>query len=278
MKVVRIIGGLGNQMFQYAFYLSLLKIHPDTYLDISGFSNYKTHEFQLDRVFKLHKARYFKPNIYQKFNFHLFSKKIIRQDTLYHQDVFSTSNRYVYLDGYWNSEKYFEGIKSLVRSEFEIKPPIDNKNRKLLKLLSQTNSVSIHVRRGDYLLSELNKKIYGNICTVEYYKQAINYLESKVDNPQYFIFSNDIDWCRKNLNIDGLYVDWNSDPRESFKDLHLMSNCKHNILANSTFSWWAGWLNQNSEKFVIVPSRFFNNAIVSNMETLIPPSWIRISV
>jgi hypothetical protein len=278
MKVVRVIGGLGNQMFQYAFYLSLLKKYPDTYLDISGFSNYKTHQFQLDRVFKLEKVQYFKPNIFQKFIFYIFSKKLILQDTLYHPNALSLSQKYVYLDGYWNTEKYFEEIKSLVRSEFEIKSEIDKKNRELLQLISETNSVSIHVRRGDYLSTELNKKIYGNICTIEYYKKAIHYIGSKVNNPKYFIYSNDINWCKKNLNLDGIYVDWNSDPKESFKDLHLMSTCKHNILANSTFSWWAGWLNQNSEKLVIVPSRFFNETIISNIETLIPTSWVRITV
>lgn len=278
MKVVRVIGGLGNQMFQYAFYLSLLKQNPDTYLDISGFSNYKIHSFQLDKVFKLEKAQYYKPNIFRKLLFNLFSKKITLQDTLYHENITSLPSKDIYFDGYWNSEKYFDQVGNLVRDEFNLKHKIDKKNKDLLTILSQTNSVSIHVRRGDYLSSELNRRIYGNICTTNYYKKAIQCLESKIQNPQYYIFSNDIDWCRKNLDIDGFYVNWNSSPEESYKDLYLMQNCKHNILANSTFSWWSGWLNQNPDKLVIVPSRFFNEVIISNMETLIPSSWIKIQV
>ena len=140
--------------------------------------------------------------------------------------------------------------------------------------MEEVDSVSLHIRRGDYLLPE-NRELFGGICTLDYYRRAIDYILDKVKNPFFFIFSNDIVWVKENMNIsNSLFITWNSG-KDSWQDMFLMSKCKHNIIANSTFSWWGAWLNKNPQKIVISPSRFFN---VSNNSDIVPDTWTSIQV
>lgn len=276
MKVVRIIGGLGNQMFQYAFYLSLRKRYKSVLLDATAYKYYKLHDYQIDKIFNLPELKY--ANIFVRIIFRMCNRlHIVKEDTLYHPDVFEVKG-YKFFSGYWNSELYFKHIEKEVRSNFKFKNKLNGKNQDLASEITSCNSVSLHVRRGDYVNSNLNDSIYGNICTLSYYQKAISKIEQIVDSPQYFIFSNDIEWCKDNLKIQNAkFIYWNTGP-ENYIDMHLISLCKNNIIANSSFSWWGAWLNENPNKIVISPSKFFNEIIPSDINTLIPNSWIKISV
>ena len=177
----------------------------------------------------------------------------------------------MYLFGYWNSYKYFEDIYNEVIEDFRFKNEFDDKNKKIQEKIEKCNSVSIHVRRGDYL----DFDIYKNICDKEYYEKAIKYISARVERPAFFIFSNDIMWCKKNLEIkDATYIEGNNGGN-SYKDMQLMSLCKHNIIANSTFSTWGGYLNRNKDKIVCAPSLFLN--LPADQEDVFPPGWIKIN-
>lgn len=181
-----------------------------------------------------------------------------------------------YYLGYWQTEKYFSDIRSKILEAFTF-PPLaeDNKNQVTIESIRRKNSISIHVRRGDYM------KI-GNtqgICTPDYYVKALKMMLEKTKPDVFLVFSDGIEWCKENLSeyfgdTPVVYVDWNTGP-ESFRDIQLMSNCKHNIIANSSFSWWGAWLNQNGSKIVIAPSRWMNN---KGWADIIPQSWNTIQV
>jgi hypothetical protein len=132
-------------------------------------------------------------------------------------------------------------------------------NQNTLRQIIGTNSVSLHIRRGDYVSSAINQRIYGT-CDLDYYERAIKIISTKVSDPIFYIFSDDIDWAKKHLQSEGQYifVDWNN-AETNYEDLRLMYHCKHNIIANSSFSWWGAWLNQNPHKLVIAPAKRFNN-------------------
>jgi hypothetical protein len=139
-----------------------------------------------------------------------------------------------------------------------------------LATIEETNSVSIHIRRGDFLLEE---EKFGNICTPQYYGKAITEIGRRVETPVFFFFSDDMKWVRENMRIPHpYYIDWNRG-KDSWQDMFLMSKCKHHIIANSTFSWWGAWLNPSPQKVVVTPGRFLNN-----MDTpdLIPDSWVKV--
>lgn len=283
MQIIRILGGLGNQMFQYAFYKSL-KSSEKKLLDITDFSHYKLHNgFELERVFQLKDVEYAKLSVIEdlsdcKLDFlsRVKRKLVGRKKThiiepYLHFDEKYSSMKNVYLDGYWQSEKYFKNIEEEIRTEFTFPEFTEKKNIETLKKMKETNSISIHIRRGDYL----NHPLYSNICSIEYYKRAVNYIKINVDNPVFFIFSNDIDWCKENFSFDEAYfIDWNIGEK-SFRDMQLMNLCKHNIIANSSFSWWGAWLNNNSNKIVIAPKRWLNDDRV-DIDDIIPEGWVRV--
>jgi len=177
--------------------------------------------------------------------------------------------------GYWQSEKYFLDIRQTLLQDFTFKEPLEGRNSEIAKQIRQTQSVSLHVRRTHYVPSPPQKEIHGT-CPPEYIFSAIQYIREKVANPAFFIFSDDIQWCRDNLQLteETRFIDFNTG-RNSFRDMHLMSLCKHNIIANSSFSWWAAWLNGNKDKTVIAPRRWFLDKSV-NTQDLPPESWIRI--
>ncbi|MDR0428165.1 MAG: alpha-1,2-fucosyltransferase, partial [Dysgonamonadaceae bacterium] len=149
---------------------------------------------------------------------------------------------------------------------------LSSKSKELYDIIKEENSISIHIRRGDYLSSS-NINYVGNICNITYYIEAIKKIEQMVENPVFFIFSNDIKWAQENLQLANVhYIDWNK-KEDSWQDMFLMSKCKHNIIANSTFSWWRAWLNQYVEKIIISPDLFYNGEKATD---LIPESWIKI--
>ena len=277
MIIVRVTGGLGNQMFQYAMYKSLEKKGKLVKLDSKSFYETKKEHngYELERIFDIKPNKPTKEDL-EKFDENnistlfkikrkLFGDKKFVYDTkeyVFNKDVYKLKNSY--LNGYWQSIKYFEGSENDIKKDFRFKNQLDNKNLEILNEIENSNSISIHIRRGDYMSPE-NYNMYGCIATPTYYKKAIKVIEEKVENPTFFVFSNDMDWVKKNIQINSrvFYIDINSG-NGSYKDMQLMSNCKHNIIANSSFSWWGAWLNENKNKIVIAPKKWINREDVDS--------------
>lgn len=282
MVVIKINGGLGNQMFQYALYLSFLEKGFEAKIDISQLGTYKLHNgYELERIFitqpnlaeynevkRLSRNRI--NNIFSKFYHCLPRKKTEIIEKEFHSfkpEIFNFSGN-IYLDGYWQNEEYFSSSRNSILNHFKFKLPFDPKNEKLSRKIENGNYVSIHVRRGDYLL---DAKRLG-FCNIDYYKKAISQINSLTTDPKYVIFSDDINWCKENLpGKNNIYVDWNKD-KSSYRDMQLMSMCQHNIIANSSFSWWGAWLNRNLDKIVIAP-KFWIGEIKSEKMVTNNSNW-----
>lgn len=283
MKIVRILGGLGNQMFQYAFYKALEKRHPKVSADLTLFEDYNLHNgFELNDVFGIDvkEATRFTTNLYDTANRKWLFRKLRRflnlkntykeevNEFLFDPAFLSDTEPRLYY-GYWQNEQYFSDIN--IRNDFKFKRPLSEKNQQVLNLIKNSQSVSIHVRRGDYV----NHPLLGNICDLDYYQSAISLMNSKTSDPSYFIFSNDIEWCKTNLSLnEATYIDWNTG-KDSYIDMQLMSACKHQIIANSSFSWWGAWLNQNPDKIIIAPDKWINGEKYNDSE-IVPKTWIKI--
>lgn len=291
MIISNIIGGLGNQMFQYASALALTKqLSTELKIDIRDFDNYKLHqgfelnnvfncniEFatnaELDRVLGLSKYKLIKRILRRQIMCWARNKKHVVEPSFHFWPGFHQLTSDIYLDGYWQSEKYFSESESDVRKAFTFRHPLSNKNLEIADSISKVNAVSLHVRRGDYVTN--SKNAFLGTCSLDYYQQAIDHISAHVKNPVFFIFSDDIRWVKDHLtlNYEKNYIDHNTGKKSHF-DMHLMSLCKHHIIANSSFSWWGAWLNPNKEKIVIAPKNWFSNDL--NDRDLIPSSWVRV--
>lgn len=274
MKIVKYIGGLGNQMFDYAFTYLLGKTFEETiYADVQYYKDHKFHNgLELERVFDITlkrakvwdivKMAWYFPNYY--IDYHLRRYLPNRKSQYYEpiggvyspETLKQVKNRYYY--GYWQDHKYYDDIRDELREVFRFKISLNEKNQKIMNdLLSSDGSVGIHIRRGDYL----NHPVYKDICTYEYYAKAIAFIQEKIENPVFYIFSNDILWCKNNIEklISGckvVYVDWNKG-EDSYCDMQLLMACKTLIIANSSFSWWAAYLNARNP-WVIAPKKWKN--------------------
>lgn len=162
-----------------------------------------------------------------------------------------------YLLGYWQSEQYFSRFAASIRSDFTFRQPLSGRNAVLAERISACSAVSLHVRRGDYVSDPKNLGKHG-VCSLDYYRDAIRAISRQVKDPAFFVFSDDMDWVRNNLDIGAAchFVDHNTGP-ESFNDMRLMSLCRHHVMANSSFSWWGAWLSPFEDKQVIAPKRWF---------------------
>lgn len=275
MRIVKIIGGLGNQMFQFALALSLQHRFEDeeVKLDLHCFRGYRKHYgFELPRIFNIRYAAaslreiarvaYPYPNYLSwKAGHRLLPARramlVERADMKPVDDLFDRTS-IGYYDGYWQHESYFSAISERVRAAFVFPELTDERNRAVLQTVTTGNSVGIHVRRGDYLTDPL----FRGTCPAGYYDRAISLAEERLKPDVYVVFSNDMAWCRQYFATMGeskkvLFVDWNRG-QESYRDMQLMSLCRHQIIANSSFSWWAAWLNRNAGKTVIGPAKWMN--------------------
>ena len=290
--IVKLIGGLGNQMFQYALgrYLAM-KNNSTLKLDIQGFKNYKLRNYDLncfniqeniatskdllgvslpsDRfIRKLGKYVEMRITGFQQIQY------IKEQNSDFQPEILSLGDN-VYLEGYWQSEKYFSDIKNIIQKEFDFVDPLTSTSQDLAERIQNCEAVSLHVRRGDYVSDPKTNNVHG-VCEVEYYCSAISMINKEVDSPHYFIFSDDPEWACSNIkpNAPTTYVK-NNECLKDYEDMYLMSMCKHNIIANSSFSWWGAWLNKNPGKIVIAPKKWFN---LKNMDTqdLVPDKWYKL--
>jgi hypothetical protein len=283
MRIVRCLGGLGNQMFQYALYKSLNKRFGKVKMDLTGFNNYPLHNgFEVQNIFDLHidiaptfiSRVYYTPErkwIFRKLRKIFNIKNMYYEETSpfnFNQELFSNEHTKYYW-GYWQNPLYFADIEDEIRNDFKFKLPLDEKNQLLLIDIRKTNSVSLHIRRGDYIQDPL----LGGLCNMEYYQKAIKHINESIKSPKYFIFSNDMEWCKTNFELPNCeFVSWNNGA-SSYIDMQLMSACKHNIIANSSFSWWGAWLNNNTLKIVIGPKKWTNNTQIDTSR-LFPTNWI----
>ena len=279
INITAISGGLGNQMFQYALYLSL----KHRYSSIDNFhaiyvAPYRgRRKYELDKVFniKINLTKNFLIRIFKKC-FPILIKRVNNKNyTAFENIDIRTLRPIVYYSGYWQTELYFKNIESVIKQAFEFNNElISPKNTQTIKEIGKVQSVSLHVRRGDYVADPGVKVVHGGICTTYYYRKAIQTMLSKiVGDVVFYIFTDDIKWVKNNLNFNKIViVDWNRGA-ESWQDMMLMSHCKHNIVANSSFSWWGAWLNNNKEKIVIAPSKWFNTMPTFD---IISENWIRI--
>lgn len=288
MIVVKIEGGLANRMFQYAFFLSLRKKRDDVFLDEKTFKPFMEFDkFSLRNTFpsidfpecdltefkietRQGKFNHLIRNVVEKFSKKYFFQKEFR----FYPELLSTLPKNIYLRGYWQSEKYFVDVKDEVRNAFTFDPFTESKNITAAAQMSKENSVSIHIRKGkDYLQKRMT---YGT-CPLSYYIDAINYIKHNVDNPSFYVFTDNPQWVNEKLNfINYTLVDWNPVSGEkNYRDIQLMSCCKHNIIANSSFSWWGAWLNKNEDKIVIGPKTWFNpDGDIKIFGDIICDNWI----
>jgi hypothetical protein len=178
-----------------------------------------------------------------------------------------------YLRGYWQSEQYFIDIEDALRKEFRLKEKVSERSRQIANEILSCNSISMHVRRGDYLSDTVNAGL--GVCEKEYYYRCMDKIVGTEPDPRIFVFSDDMEWVVKNLRLpySTTYVTHNGAERD-YEDLYLMSMCKHHIIANSTFSWWGAWLGRRPGQIVIAPSPWFRDPAIN--PDLIPKDWVRV--
>ncbi len=278
MIITELNGGLGNQMFQYAIGRCLAeKNKTELNLDVRVFENYPqgitfrkygldafniiaefAKEKDISRIIQMHKKE--KIDVGREKGNLCFQREVLD----YPNDV--------YLQGYWQCEKYFLPVENIIRKEFTLKNSLGQEASFYAEKIKNTsNTISLHIRRGDYVNNRITNQYHGT-CSLEYYYKAIEYLKNVLGNINIYVFSDDIAWCKSNLILEE-----NMEFLNGFKnveDLYLMSCCKHNIIANSSFSWWGAWLNPRKEKMVVAPEQWFKKEDVQT--DIVPRKWIRL--
>tara|TARA_A100001015_G_C15026532_1_gene730799 strand:- start:205 stop:1059 length:855 start_codon:yes stop_codon:yes gene_type:complete len=279
----KLTGGLGNQMFQFAAAFTVAKRKQvDLFLDLGWLDTRNLHNgFELENVFDIYsKVNFLKKDFIfkninigrylAKFDFKL--KTFEEPHFHFSSEIFNISN-HVYLKGYWQSELYFREYSNELKKIFIFSKNINESISSIKNEIYNSNSVSIHIRRGDYVSK---KNINHYIDLKNFYLKAAKNVARQTTNPIFFIFSDDPGWVSKNFKLEYPYKIVNiNNGINSFKDMYLMSLCKHNIIANSSFSWWAAWLNNNEHKMVFAPKNWFKDKSI-NTENLYPISWITV--
>lgn len=289
MIVVRLIGGLGNQLFQYAAARRLAYVNnTNLKLDISDFQSYAIRSYSLnhfkiiedfatsDEIACFRRQKYVRRYLgfLRRGHDPTDPRKILEPHFHFYPEILSLAGN-VYLEGYWQSEKYFEDIQSIVREEFTIKTKLDAITVELGQRISNLTSVSLHIRRCDYVNDPRTRQFHG-ICDLDYYHRAVEMLSRHVQDVHFFIFSDDPKWAESNLRLKNpsTLVTHNG-PDKHYADLYLISQCQHHIIANSTFSWWGAWLSCNASKLVIAPAKWFTDSQINTVD-LFPKNWITI--
>lgn len=287
MISVLCVGRLGNLLFQYAVGRHLAIKHNTTLtLNFNGYLN-RANLHALAAVKQLKhlniNANFYYPVARRLLQNFLDDRVSPDAHPIYFEKHFGFDANVllqpdgICLNGFFQSEKYFKAIKQIIKADLELKnsPPHDEVLKVEDRILS-TNSVAMTFRRGDYIGNPLHE-----VCTMQYYTRAVKYIGERSHSPHFFIFSDDISWCRRHVNIpNGEFVDLRNCKTNVVQQLRLMSLCKHNIIANSTFPWWGAWLNTNSNRITIAPNKWFNHEAMNKLalKDTIPEDWIRIDV
>ena len=338
MIIVRLEGGIGNQMFEYAMGRRLAEKHLSSLkLDISWLETQKLRQYKLQHfnireefatsvevdaivgnysVLKWLSLKIFRKlgldqlladvdtereilaiingrqytffkwllaRIKHKAGFHRSviglhqEGRYLREKYFHFDSTLLNTPDFIYLDGFWQSEKYFSDIEGILRQEFALKNTQTALFHQIAEKIEGTRSVSLHVRRGDMANHPETNRLHGT-CSLDYYDRAIEYMIERIYQPHFFIFSDDPEWVKDNLNLNCLstIVSY-GDLLQDYEELHLMSRCQNHIIANSSFSWWGAWLNPKIDKLVVAPNNWFG-AFVSDHDTkdLIPETWVRL--
>lgn len=304
--ILRLEGGLGNQLFQYAHIKSLqVKYGGEIYLDTHAFNKKQIRQLSVNHAckeelkhinqlgifdhivikflqlfHKIHKKRILSnPKSFNQNKYLSLCKKglyIQYKDSVFESHI-KPMQKINYVSGNYLSHQFFHDFDDYIKQHIYIKEELSPNSQEVLKQIKQCNSVCLHVRLGDYLAPEWKDKLY--ICTPEYYQKAVEEIKNKVDNPIFFIFSNrpkDFEWIKENISLDAnvVYVNLGNN---DYEDLKLMYNCKHFIMSNSTYSWWAQYLGRFNDKIVVAPSRF-NNFPQWDMSGIYMKNWLLIDV
>ena len=266
--IANIIGGLGNQMFQYAASYALAKKNGlELKLDLDDYNTFRDRNFELPYAFDLKFSIASKKdvknligvhsNIYlRRFLYRVGYRKNMLREKPYvlNKDFFDITNS-IYLEGYWQNYNYFDSIKKDIRQQFKFKCLKNEEISFFFQKYKKKNVISMHVRKSDYINNKKNTHLFFNL-TNNYYLQAVNFFKLKVTNPHFLIFSDDVNWVNNNINLQNTSYEILKPSLSPAKDMALMSLCNHNIIANSTFSWWAAWLNSSVNKIVITPQKW----------------------
>lgn len=290
MIVVQLSGGLGNQMFQYALGRSLaIRSSSSLRLDATNYVEYRDRSFELNR-FPIRARLASHVELQRCKGFGLFGRVVMPTlekliPSLGIQVVWETTTGFdetvlsrkgnLYLIGYWQCEKYFSEFAKEIRAELTMAGDLAVQDAAIADLIRSETSVSLHVRRADYVSDKATSSVLGPL-DADYYHAAMSLVGSRVRGPHFFVFSDDPTWTRCNLRFDHpvTFVTHNGPGRGAF-DLHLMSLCRHHIVANSTFSWWGAWLNSNPTKLVVAPARWYRDDGRDSSD-LVPADWIRV--
>ncbi len=297
MVIQRLRGGVGNQLFQYAAGKALTLHHRVPFkIDPYYYTHHPYRTLVLDK-FKTDYVRAPEQDItafigstkvqryFHKKTSYRYCREAFAQPYYHFYEEFFNLPSSVYLSGYWQSERYFEPYASVIREHLVPREPMSEKNTALKQRMQATQSVSVHVRHGDY-----QSAAYTGFFAIQppaYYRRAINTLRERLDNPTFFFFSDDISWCKQTFaDQQAVFVDHNSG-EQAYWDLLMMANCQHHIIANSSFSWWGAWLNPRPDKLVIAPQQWFTTNHYSgknpvypertyNLKDQLPNGWIRL--
>lgn len=291
MIITRLIGGLGNQMFQYAAGKALACRHGvEVKVDLSELNKqageqYTQRHYELGifdsgiQVATENELRDFtggdrsrlRREVQRRLPFLFNSLCAVESGAAYHPQ-FESYPRHTMLQGFWQSERYFRDYEQEIRNDFRFRSSVLEATRSLRETIASCEAVSLHVRRGDYVSNPSANQFHG-LCSPRYYEQAVRHLAALHPDIRLFVFSDDIAWCRENLSFSQSvqFMETGS----PYEDLYLMSQCRHNIIANSSFSWWGAWLNAHAGKIVVAPQQWFQDPSV-NTSDIIPASWIRL--
>jgi hypothetical protein len=286
MIVVRLQGGLGNQLFQYAAGRALSLHHGvELALDKSWFNNIpakNTPRFYALNFYKINardltvdekkSASIYSHRILSRIRFLESNWKLIRENGSDFNENFRHAPNNSFLIGYWQSPSYFKDFSDIIKSELTLKDVCKKDHMLIIDAMKSTNSISIHIRRGDYVKNPIAANFHGT-CSIEYYLSALEVLAKIAPKPVIYIFSDDINWVKSNIKFPYPVIYLEQNIQNPIRDLHLMAECKHHIIANSTFSWWGAWLGNNSAKNVVAPKYWFKGGS-KQPRTLFPEGWI----
>ncbi len=286
MIITQLAGGLGNQMFQYALGQTLaLKNHDTLKLDIRNYTP--------DNTFRSYKLKHFAITaaiatpeeiarikrdwpVISRF-VRAFKIRILRQESVSFKPAILEKTGDQYLEGYWQSERYFQDSASVIRRDFTLKEPLGPGAATVAAQIAATAApVSLHVRRGDYASDAKVNAMFGT-CSPNYYRRALKLIRERVPTAHFFVFSDDIEWVKQQLELgpDAVFVS-NKTTLQDYEELYLMSLCHHHIIANSSFSWWGAWLDPRPDKIVIAPRVWFHGTNPKMYRDIVPTSWIKL--
>lgn len=289
MKIIKLQGGLGNQMFQYAFARGLVaKTGQEISFDFSGLNPIKgvtQRSFSLDsfnikiqkasdpdiKFFTQEKCAPLLTKIKRMFGFKIPSY-LHENEHSFHPEVWGVGGD-TYFDGYWQSEKYFLHIEKEIREAFAPRQPLSQDGKMIAEKINNS-SISLHIRRGDYVTNKKAAETLGT-CEMTYYQRALSVAIADIENPHIFIFSDDTSWVKESFDIPYQTTIVSEYKVSDWEEIILMSKCERHIISNSSFSWWGAWLDTKYDTIVIAPAQWTKDLRINNKD-ITPPSWIRI--